>query len=206
MSTEADPERNAPSSNGPPPPKLAKYRLMTGIAAPSDVILNDLKRPGPNIGIYARVINEEKKAQRSYLLVSTVISLSFLGQIIVAATLTALGASNASHIAITVLGSVNTVIAGIQTYLKGQGLPNRVRQYQFGLRKLREYMEDRERDFSDKDCKLNVDHIVEDVGMLLLSSREVHSNHVSPSLSVNLVMLRQCDVFSWSALLPMTLG
>lgn len=94
---------------------------------------------------------------------ASIIQICFLGQIVVAATLTALGAASASHIAITILGSINTVIAGVQTYLKGQGLPNRLRQYEFGLRKLREHIEDRERDFSAVDCKLNADREIADI-------------------------------------------
>ena len=103
---------------------------------------------------------------------ATIIEASFLSQIVVAATLTALGAADASYIAITVLGSVNTVIAGIQTYLKGQGLPNRLRQYEFGLRKLREYIEDRERDFSHADCTLNVDHQIADIAAMYKAVRQ----------------------------------
>ena len=70
----------------------------------------------------------------------------------------ALAASGMSHVVITVLGSINTVIAGVQTYLKGQGLPNRVQQYGFGLRKLREHIEDLERHFAQPGCKLDIDH------------------------------------------------
>ena len=103
---------------------------------------------------------------------ASIIEASFLSQIVVAATLTALGAADASYIAITVLGSVNTVIAGIQTYLKGQGLPNRLRQYEFGLRKLREYIEDRERDFSHADCTLNVDHEIADIADMYKAVRQ----------------------------------
>ena len=47
--------------------------------------------------------------------------------------------------AITVLGSVNTVIAGGMAYLKDQGLPERLVQYANDLRKVREYLEERER-------------------------------------------------------------
>ena len=103
---------------------------------------------------------------------STIINVSFLGQIIVAAAITALSAANGSHLAITILGSANTVIAGVQTYLKGQGLPNRIKQYQFGLRKLREYIEDRERDFSHEGCKLNVDHVISEVSAMYQAVRQ----------------------------------
>ncbi|KAL9129779.1 MAG: hypothetical protein Q9217_001855 [Psora testacea] len=172
MSTGTDPEQDAPTTNGPTPPRLIKYRQMTGINTPHHLITGDPPRPGPNIGIYARVITEEKKATYQYWLTSFIINTSFLGQIIVAASLTALGASGASHVAITVLGSVNTVIAGVQTYLKGQGLPNRIRQYQFGLRKLREHIEDREREFSHEDCKLDVAHVVDEIAAMYKAVRQ----------------------------------
>lgn len=139
MTPEADIERDAPSTNGQHPPKLIKFRDRTGINTPGFLARRRGERPGPNIGVYARVIQEERKTKWQYHAISTLINTIFLAQILVAATLTALGASNTSHIAVTILGSVNTVIAGVQTYLKGQGLPNRLRQYEFGLRKLREY-------------------------------------------------------------------
>ena len=56
-----------------------------------------------------------------------------------------------------ILGSANTVIAGGMTYLKGQGLPERLMQYANGLRKVREYIEERERQLMRPDCKLDVD-------------------------------------------------
>ena len=80
-----------------------------------------------------------------------------LSQVIFASALTALGAGNGSHTQITALGAVNTVIAAILTFTKGSGLPNRLRQYQQILRKVREYIEQRERDFAQSDCKLNID-------------------------------------------------
>ena len=43
------------------------------------------------------------------------------------------------------------------TYLKGQGLPERLMQYANGLRKVREYLEERERRFMQPDCPLDVD-------------------------------------------------
>ncbi len=175
MPSEYDPERDAPNSNGASPPKLVKFRHMTGINTPASLVVGvvgEPPRPAPNLGIYARIVMEEQKAVWEYSVVSAIIDASFFGQIIVAATLTAISASNTSHIAVTVLGSLNTIIAGIQTYLKGQGLPNRIRQYQFGLRKLREYMEDREREFSHDDCKLNVDHVIKDVAAMYQAVRQ----------------------------------
>ena len=168
---DAPPPRRS-SFDGPPPPKLVKFRNLTGIDTPANIIKDYRQRPAKNVGIYSRVVSEERKTQVQYYFMASIIEASFLSQIVVAATLTALGAADASYIAITILGSVNTVIAGIQTYLKGQGLPNRLRQYEFGLRKLREYIEDRERDFSHADCPLNVDHEIADIAAMYKAVRQ----------------------------------
>ena len=172
MASDPDPERDGANHNAQVPPKLTKFRHMTGIDTPTNLHNRDPKRVARNQGIYARIVSEERKSTYQYWLMSSIINVSFLGQIIVAATLTALGAADGSHLAITILGSVNTVIAGIQTYLKGQGLPNRIKQYQFGLRKLREYIEDRERDFSNEGCKLDVDHVIADVAAMYQAVRQ----------------------------------
>lgn len=63
--------------------------------------------------------------------------------------------SSSSHGAVTAFGAVNTVIAGILTFLKGSGLPNRLKYYQNEWKKIREYIEQRERDFSRPNCELN---------------------------------------------------
>ena len=81
-------------------------------------------------------------------------------QVIVAAALTAMGAANSNHVSITAFGAINTVIAGILTYLKGSDLPNRIRWYENEWKKVREYIEQRERDFSRPDCELDVGQVV----------------------------------------------
>ena len=82
-----------------------------------------------------------------------------------------------SHIIITILGSINTVIAGLQTYLKGQGLPNRIQQYQFGLRKLREHIEDLERHFAQPGCKLDIDHEIKDILAMYRAVRQTEEDN-----------------------------
>ncbi|KAL8646795.1 MAG: hypothetical protein Q9226_006711, partial [Calogaya cf. arnoldii] len=154
------------------PPKLAKFRYMTGIDTPPTLNNKDPKRAGRNQGLYTRIVFEERNCTYQYYLISAIINAAFMGQIIIAATLTALSAAGGSRIVITILGSANTVIAGVQTYLKGQGLPNRLKQYQFGLRKLREYIEDRERDFSHEGCQLDVDHVIADVSAMYQAVRQ----------------------------------
>ncbi|KAL8986732.1 MAG: hypothetical protein Q9169_008761, partial [Polycauliona sp. 2 TL-2023] len=175
MAPIPDPERDAAAGTDHKdnsPPKLIKFRHMTGIDTPPILRNRDPKRAARNQGIYTRIVQEERQSTYQYYLMSGIINAAFMGQIIIAASLTALGAANGSRLAITILGSINTVIAGVQTYLKGQGLPNRLKQYQFGLRKLREYIEDRERDFSHEGCKLDVDHVIADVSAMYQAVRQ----------------------------------
>ncbi len=138
--------------------QLTVFREIVGINPTPALGLGSSKRPAQNKGVYRRTCQAESKARLQYYACAATFNTCFLLQIVVAAALTAIGAAKGPHIAVTVLGAVNTVIAGILTYLKGQGLPNRLRQYQSELRKVREYIEERERDFSRLDCKLDLDH------------------------------------------------
>jgi hypothetical protein len=118
-------------------------------------------RAAPNLGIYNRVCHREAQAKRGFKF-STLLINSCLGcQVVVAAALTAMGAANTNHSSITAFGAINTIIAGILTYLKGSGLPNRIRWYENEWKKVREYIEQRERDFSRAGCQLDVNQVVQ---------------------------------------------
>lgn len=150
--------------------QLANFRHMVGIhstkgfAGSNDTTHNNLHfdgRAAPNLGIYNRVCHREAEAKRGYKFASLLIN-SCLGlQVIVAAALTAMGAANTNHVSITAFGAINTVIAGLLTYLKGSGLPNRIRWYENEWKKIREYIEQRERDFSLPNCHLDVQKVVQ---------------------------------------------
>jgi hypothetical protein len=113
-------------------------------------------RAAPNLGIYNRVVHNEQEAKRGYKRFSWLINCCLGLQIVVAAALTAMGAAGASHSAVTVFGAINTVIAGLLTFLKGSGLPNRLKYYQAEWKRVREFIEQRERDFSRPGCDLDV--------------------------------------------------
>jgi hypothetical protein len=144
--------------------KLATFRHLVGIqssraSGPTHGGLPRLNfdgRAAPNLGMYNRVVRRERQAKRSYKFASVLINSCLGVQIVVAAALTALGAANSSHRAVTAFGAINTVIAGMLTYLKGSGLPNRIRYYENSWKRVREYIEQRERDFSRPDCNLDV--------------------------------------------------
>lgn len=71
-----------------------------------------------------------------------------------------MGAGGARRSLVTVFGAINTVIAGILTFLKGSGLPNRLKYYQMEWRRIREFIEQRERDFSQPGNDLDLYAVV----------------------------------------------
>ena len=105
-------------------------------------------RPVINRGIYRRVFKAERNASRQYKIFATLINSALGLQIVIASALTALGASGAhSRAAVTIFGAINTILAGFLTFLKGSGLPNRLLYVHNEWSKVREYIEQRERDF-----------------------------------------------------------
>jgi len=140
--------------------QLALFRTLVGIdnapALHTSTFFRS-NRPAMNIGIYSRVIHAEAKYHRQHQTFAMLINSALGLQIIVAAALTALGASNGPHKAVVVFGAVNTVIAGFLAYLKGSGLPNRLKYYENEWTKVREYIEQRERDFCREGCPLDLE-------------------------------------------------
>ena len=117
-------------------------------------------RPAPNLGIYARVVNNEMHSKIGHQYFSWLINGCLGLQIVVAAALTAMGAAGANRSAVTVFGAINTVIAGVLTFLKGSGLPNRLKYYHGEWKRVREFIEQRERDFSRPNCDLDLYGVV----------------------------------------------
>ncbi|KAF2279428.1 uncharacterized protein EI97DRAFT_371271, partial [Westerdykella ornata] len=154
-----------------PEDKLTIFRHLVGIlSSPSlapngepNLSHNNLipnSRAAPNLGIYNRVIHRERQAKQGYKFAAVLINGCLGVQIIVAAALTAMGAAGSSSSGVTAFGAINTVIAGLLTYLKGSGLPMRLRYYENEWKKVREFIEQRERDFSRPDCPLDVYEVV----------------------------------------------
>ncbi|PYI08752.1 hypothetical protein BO78DRAFT_309724 [Aspergillus sclerotiicarbonarius CBS 121057] len=131
----------------PPDDKLLVFRALTGIdSIPALTTLHHFRRTAPNIGIYTRVVRAEQSAATRYRFFSILINVCLGIQIVVAAALTALGAASGPHSAVTAFGAINTIMAGVLTYLKGSGLPDRLKHYQNEWRNVREYIEQRERE------------------------------------------------------------
>ncbi|RAL07266.1 uncharacterized protein BO97DRAFT_356910 [Aspergillus homomorphus CBS 101889] len=149
----------------PPQDKLLVFRALTGIdSIPALTTLHHYRRTAPNIGIYTRVVRAEHSAAARYRFFSVLINVCLGIQIVVAAALTALGAASGPHSAVTAFGAINTIMAGVLTYLKGSGLPDRLKHYQNEWRNIREYIEQRERELCLSGCELDIQeeiHIIE---------------------------------------------
>lgn len=124
---------------------LTEFRNYIGISNDPDFETN---RPIANLGIYQRLVKLEKQYKQQFQIFSWLINSALGLQIIFAAALTALGAGDGPRSAVTAFGALNTIIAGFLTYLKGSGLPNRLKYYKEEITKVREYIEQREREMT----------------------------------------------------------
>lgn len=96
-------------------------------------------------GIYKDAIDRHRDLRRRDLIVSWLVNLLHFVQVVLGATLTALGPDAASHsVAITALGALNTVVAGALALVKGQGVPNKLHNDAVVYRKLRDWIEETE--------------------------------------------------------------
>lgn len=132
--------------------RLALFRTLVGIQSAN--VESEHTRLDPNVGIHKRVVKTLWERRIQYYSAASFINLCLFAQIILGAALTALGAASGSHISIAVLASFNTIIAGVMTYLKGQGLPDRLREDANELRRVREYLEQVERQLMAEDAKV----------------------------------------------------
>ncbi|KAL4862432.1 hypothetical protein BDV12DRAFT_207210 [Aspergillus spectabilis] len=95
-------------------------------------------------GALCKRLRNQKRQKTSHNQLFT-IGFNFLAivQLIVGATITALGPLAGEHmVAITVLGAVNTVVAGIHALMKGRGLPQRLGKDLAEIRKVLAYIEE----------------------------------------------------------------
>lgn len=158
-SKETTPEA-ATTSNLDALSPLDQYRMATGIASHEEHAIGS-SRSAANVGIYMRTVEHETKAKQQHQAVSSVIFTCLALEIVFAATLTAMGAAKVNFIAITVIGAVNTVIAGLLTFLEGSGREHKLRFQANEWEKLREHIEQRERDVASPVFRGDVQELVQ---------------------------------------------
>lgn len=111
-----------------------------------------IKQRMRNRGLYNRAVTQDLKNRTMYTISRYVISGLFILQVLVAATLTALSAYHTtSTVVLTILGAINTVIAGLLAWLTGQGMPTRFRRARDQYREIVRACEAMERRFAQID-------------------------------------------------------
>jgi Zn-finger nucleic acid-binding protein len=140
-------EGGLPNDDAEPPPIVSPLR---SIFMPSRTAKQRMR----NRGLYNRAVTQDLKNRSMYAITHYIISGLYLLQVLVAATLTALSAyQQSSTVVLTVLGALNTVIAGLLAWLTGQGMPTRYRRARDQYREVLRACEAMERRFAQ------IDHI-----------------------------------------------
>lgn len=97
------------------------------------------------VGIYRSVIQHQRNKRLTHHTLGILLYTCHFLQIVLAAVLTALGPNAKNYeVAITVLGAVNTVTAGILAVLKGSGMIERLAKDEVEFKKLQDWIEETE--------------------------------------------------------------
>ncbi|WYZ35165.1 hypothetical protein EsH8_I_001441 [Colletotrichum jinshuiense] len=131
----------------PNPSTLVLFRRAIGINAllePHDDCNLEAGR-ATALGIYAATIAAHRRFRTIRILVTALVYTCHAAQLIIGGVLTAMGPSAGTHrVGITVLGGINTVVAGVLTWMKGQGMPDKLRRKETDFRRLQDWIEETE--------------------------------------------------------------
>lgn len=111
---------------------------------PSNAPKNAMREPATRRSLYGRAVHKRNVQNRTYMFTAALTNTLLLSQVVLGAALTGLGASESSHILITVFGALNTIIAGLVAYLKSRGQPMRARMFRDDLDRVVDEMENSE--------------------------------------------------------------
>jgi SMODS and SLOG-associating 2TM effector domain len=111
---------------------------------PTDLGPADERPPVPPKSLYGRALQVKKSQQRTYSFTAAISNSLLLSQVVLGAAVTGLGASESSHILITIFGALNTIIAGVVAYLKSRGQPMRARMFRDDLERVVDEIENSE--------------------------------------------------------------
>ncbi|RYP62507.1 hypothetical protein DL771_009715 [Monosporascus sp. 5C6A] len=97
------------------------------------------------IGIYKTVIDTQGRKRMQHAALTAFLYTCYFSQIVIGAALTALGAStDQGKWVITLLGALNTVLAGVLAMIKGSGQPQKLGRDLVEYRKLQDWIEETE--------------------------------------------------------------
>ena len=120
-----------------------QFCALVGVP-PSNLPPGAKSSPARPTSLYKRATRQRRSQNVTYMITASLSNTLLLTQVVLGATLTALGASESSHILITVFGVINTVIAGLVAYLKSRGQPMRARMYRDDLERVVDEIENSE--------------------------------------------------------------
>lgn len=122
---------------------LARFQQAVGINAASSSPTDFEAARQHATGIYKEIVAAQTSLRRQFRLVEAIYYLALLANIVIGATLASLGPLARLHpMAITILGIVNSSVAGLLVLLKSQGLPDRLRKDEFEMRKVQDFVEE----------------------------------------------------------------
>ncbi|KAI0126098.1 hypothetical protein BJ170DRAFT_597325 [Xylariales sp. AK1849] len=132
---------------GPNDENLIIFRKALGINWHKENVDNATLEEGRRTatGVYKSVISAQTKKNTQHAALTALLYVLYFAQVVIGAALTALGPAAGEHtVAITLLGAVNTVVAGVLALIKGSGQPQRLGKDQVGYRKLQDWIEETE--------------------------------------------------------------
>ncbi|OTA99830.1 hypothetical protein M426DRAFT_324816 [Hypoxylon sp. CI-4A] len=132
---------------GPNDENLVIFRKALGINYHREAADSGTLEEGRHaaIGIYKNVIEEQRNKRIYLVLLTAFLYLCYFAQIVIGAALTAIGPNSGRYqVLITVLGAVNTVLAGVLALIKGSGQPQRMEKDRVGFRRLQDWIEETE--------------------------------------------------------------
>lgn len=122
------------TQSGQPLSKVDFYRLI-GMRQPTSLGQNP-KELALRHGLYGQIHHEMEYVQTKYRIFDIFTYIFLILQLLLSAVFIILGSLRQvdTHIIIAVLGAVSAVIGGLLAVMKGQGLPNRLRQTRDSLK------------------------------------------------------------------------
>ncbi|KAH7359734.1 hypothetical protein BKA66DRAFT_226077 [Pyrenochaeta sp. MPI-SDFR-AT-0127] len=135
--------RSTQDIRGDPHDIHLQFCLLAGV--PPSNLPKDAHYPAiAKRSLYGRAVHKRNAQNRTYLFTAALSNTLLLSQVVLGAALTALGASESSHILITIFGALNTIIAGVVAYLKSRGQPMRAHMYRDDLDRVVDEIENSE--------------------------------------------------------------
>ncbi|KAF2131231.1 hypothetical protein P153DRAFT_365819 [Dothidotthia symphoricarpi CBS 119687] len=120
-----------------------QFCLLAGVP-PSNLPKDAFRQSYARRSLYGRAVHKRNAQNRTYMFTAALSNTLLLSQVVLGAALTALGASESSHILITIFGAMNTIIAGVVAYLKSRGQPMRAHMFRDDLDRVVDEIENSE--------------------------------------------------------------